>query len=296
MGVFPRRKSEGLQDRPRVAGGYTGVEGKGESLGFVPTMGCLHRASLLVERSRRENDKTVVSIFVNPLQFGPKETSPSTLEPEEEDRRVLEQGADLLFLPRVEEIYPPGFQTYCEVTQLTKPLCGLTREGHFRGVTTVVLKLFNIVSPQRAYFGQKDAQQAIVLTRMVEDLALNINLRVCPILREQDGLALSSRNRYLSREEREQAPGLSRALGRAESLFLEGERGARVLRDAVREELGRLPLFTPEYVELVDLGTLLPVERVESKALLLLAGRLGRTRLIDNIVLGGTYVDLGTQE
>ena len=272
--------------------------GKGESLGFVPTMGCLHRGHLsLVERSRRENDKTVVSIFVNPLQFGPKEDFSVYPRTEEEDRRVLEQGgADLLFLPRVEEIYPPGFQTYCEVTQLTKPLCGLTREGHFRGVTTVVLKLFNIVSPQRAYFGQKDAQQAIVLTRMVEDLALNINLRVCPILREQDGLALSYRNRYLSREEREQAPGLSRALGRAESLFLEGERGARVLRDAVREELGRLPLFTPEYVELVDLGTLLPVERVESKALLLLAGRLGRTRLIDNIVLGGTYVDLGTQE
>lgn len=259
--------------------------GSGE-LGFVPTMGALHEGhASLVRRSAAENARTLVSIFVNPTQFGPNEDLakyPRTLEA---DLKLCEQaGASAVFTPNNEMMYPPGFCSWVTVEGLGDRLCGASRPGHFKGVTTVVSKLFHIVEPTRAYFGQKDAQQALILRRMVRDLDMPLELIVCPIVREPDGLAMSSRNRYLSEDERRRAVGLSKALFQAQRMFQAGTTAAAVLR-------GQLIITLEEYVdkldyaELVDADSLQPVTEITGPTLIAVAAWVGGTRLIDNVIV-----------
>lgn len=259
--------------------------GSGE-LGFVPTMGALHEGhASLVRRSAAENARTLVSIFVNPTQFGPNEDLakyPRTLEA---DLKLCEQaGASAVFTPNNEMMYPPGFCSWVTVEGLGDRLCGASRRGHFKGVTTVVSKLFHIVEPTRAYFGQKDAQQALILRRMVRDLDMPLELIVCPIVREPDGLAMSSRNRYLSEDERRRAVGLSKALFQAQRMFQAGTTAAAVLR-------GQLIITLEEYVdkldyaELVDADSLQPVTEITGPTLIAVAAWVGGTRLIDNVIV-----------
>ena len=256
-------------------------------IGFVPTMGALHAGHLaLVEKARRESSTVVVSIFVNPKQFGPREDYkqyPRTLDA---DSRMLEAaGVDVLFVPSAEEMYPPGFRTEVSVEGLGERLEGRVRPGHFRGVTTVVLKLFEIVSPTLAYFGRKDAQQTRIVEQMARDLALDCEVVVCPIVREPDGLAMSSRNVYLSAGERRAATVLFRALDRARQAIAAGERDAARLVSLMRGALAEEPLATPDYVELVSADSFEPITNLQSACFALLAVRLGKTRLIDNMLI-----------
>ena len=258
-----------------------------KSIGFVPTMGALHDGHLsLVSQSLQENDITVVSIFVNPLQFGENEDLDNYPRPFDSDRQLLENpGIDILFYPPVEEMYPPDNLTRVIIKKLPDYLCGAKRPGHFEGVATVVTKLFNIVTPDRAYFGQKDYQQLQIIKRMVRDLNVPVEIIGCPIVRERDGLAMSSRNIYLDQPAREAALSLSRALGEARSLFEEGERRPDVLLSAVRRTVSSCPLVVLEYAEVRDAEDLSPVATVKKQAVLALAARVGRARLIDNILL-----------
>jgi pantoate--beta-alanine ligase len=253
-------------------------------IGLVPTMGALHEGHLsLLRRARAGSDVLVMSLFVNPAQFGPNEDLDAYPRDEARDARLAEaEGVDVLFAPPVEEVYPPGFATAVRVDGIADVLCGAHRPGHFEGVTTVVAKLLNMVRPDVAYFGQKDAQQAIVIRRMVRDLDMPVEIEVCPTVREPDGLALSSRNAYLSPEERELALGLSRALRAAERAVANGEIDAEAVLAAARGELGELD---PEYLELRSAEDFSPVERVNGSTLLAVAARVGRARLIDNVVL-----------
>ncbi len=255
--------------------------------GFVPTMGYLHEGHLsLVRRARAENDRVAVSIFVNPTQFGPHEDYARYPRDLERDLRLLEPlGVDLVFVPSVEEMYPPGFQTWVIVEEVSRPLEGASRPGHFRGVATVVAKLFNILQPDRAYFGQKDAQQTVVIRRMVQDLNIPVEIVICPTVREPDGLAMSSRNTYLSPEERRAATVLFRALQAAKARYEAGERDAEGLREAMREVIRAEPLARIDYVSVAHPETLQELERVEGPALLSLAVYIGTTRLIDNLML-----------
>ncbi|WP_322802184.1 pantoate--beta-alanine ligase [Thermoflexus sp.] len=255
--------------------------------GFVPTMGYLHDGHLsLVRRARAENDHVAVSIFVNPTQFGPHEDYNRYPRDLERDLQLLTPlGVDLVFAPPVEEMYPPGFQTWVVVEEVSRPLEGAARPGHFRGVATVVTKLFNIIQPDRAYFGQKDAQQAVVIRRMVQDLNIPVEIVVCPTVREPDGLAMSSRNTYLGPEERRAATVLFRALQAAKARYEEGERDAERLRAVMREVIQAEPLARLDYVSVADPETLQELSRVEDRALLSLAVYIGKTRLIDNILL-----------
>ena len=260
-------------------------------VGLVPTMGAFHDGHLsLIRGAREENVTVVVSLFVNPTQFGPSEDFGAYPRDQERDAQLAErEGVDILFAPPVEEVYPDGFDTTVEVGGVTHTLEGdpahRGRE-HFRGVTTVVTKLFNMVQPDRAYFGQKDAQQALVIRRLVRDLDIPVEIRVCPTVREESGLALSSRNAYLSDEERERAAALSRALRAAESTVRMGERDAAKVLAAARAELDAAQI-EPEYLELRSAEDLSPVERVRGSTLLAVAARVGRARLIDNTTLGG---------
>ncbi len=262
------------------------VRERGESLGFVPTMGALHRGHLsLIERARRECQRVAISIFVNRIQFGPGEDFESYPRRIEEDLKAAEgAGVDLVFVPEEAELYPPGFSSWVTVEGLSTKLCGRFRPGHFRGVATVVLKLLNILLPHRAYFGEKDYQQLIIIKRLVRDLDLPLEIVGCPTVRDADGLALSSRNSYLSPSEREKATALFRALREAEALPLMGERGAQAVKERALEVLSGAGL-EPEYLALVDLESLEEVGEVEGEARLLLACRVGQTRLIDNILL-----------
>jgi pantoate--beta-alanine ligase len=255
--------------------------------GFVPTMGYLHEGHLsLVRRARAENDRVAVSIFVNPTQFGPHEDYARYPRDLERDLRLLEPlGVDLVFVPSVEEMYPPGFQTWVIVEEVSRPLEGASRPGHFRGVATVVAKLFNILQPDRAYFGQKDAQQTVVIWRMVQDLNIPVEIVICPTVREPDGLAMSSRNTYLNPEERRAATVLFRALQAAKARYEAGERDAERLREAMREVIRAEPLARIDYVSVAHPETLQELERVEGPALLSLAVYIGTTRLIDNLML-----------
>jgi len=255
--------------------------------GFVPTMGYLHEGHLsLVRRARAENDRVAVSIFVNPTQFGPHEDYARYPRDLERDLRLLEPlGVDLVFVPSVEEMYPPGFQTWVIVEEVSRPLEGASRPGHFRGVATVVAKLFNILRPDRAYFGQKDAQQTVVIRRMVQDLNIPVEIVICPTVREPDGLAMSSRNTYLNPEERRAATVLFRALQAAKARYEAGERDAERLREAMREVIRAEPLARIDYVSVAHPETLQELERVEGPALLSLAVYIGTTRLIDNLML-----------
>lgn len=253
-------------------------------VGLVPTMGYLHEGHLsLLRRAREECDVVVMSLFVNPRQFGPNEDFEAYPRDEERDTRLArEAGVDVLFAPSIEEVYPDGFSTTIHVAGVSEGLCGAHRPGHFDGVATIVCKLFNMARPDVAYFGQKDAQQVAVIRRLVRDLDIPVELEVCPTVREPDGLALSSRNVYLSPEERQRALGLSRALRAAEEVVASGERDAEAVLAAARAALGDLE---PEYLELRSADDLAPVERVNGSTLLAVAAKVGRARLIDNVVL-----------
>ena len=260
-----------------------------EPVGFVPTMGYLHEGHLsLVRQARLECASVVASIFVNPTQFGPQEDLAAYPRDLPRDLRLLEEmGVDLVWVPTVDMMYSPGYQTWVSVEEVTKPLEGYRRPTHFRGVTTVVAKLFNSVQPQKAYFGQKDAQQAVVIRRMVEDLNFPLAVRVCPIVREGDGLAMSSRNIYLNPTERRAAPILYQALQAAQLAFESGERDADLLRRIVSEKIQIEPLASIQYVSCADPETLQELTGLIDHGLLSLAVFFGKSRLIDNIILGG---------
>ncbi len=257
-------------------------------VGLVPTMGFLHAGHIsLVQRARVECASVVVSIFVNPTQFGPSEDLEKYPRDLPRDLALLENaGADLVWIPSPEAMYPPGYQTWVEVSELTKGLEGEVRPGHFRGVATIVTKLFNAVGPDRAYFGQKDAQQAAVIRRMARDLDFPLEIVVCPTVREADGLAMSSRNTYLNSEERQAATILFQALSTARVAYDAGERGAGKLCALVRAKVATEGLARLQYVSCADYDTLQELETVKGKALLSMAVYIGRTRLIDNFVLG----------
>ena len=256
-------------------------------IALVPTMGFLHEGHLcLVRDGKTRGDRVVVSIFINPRQFGPNEDFATYPRDLARDARLLEkEGVDILFHPSVEAMYPPGAQTHVEVEQISLPLCGGSRPGHFRGVATVVAKLFNIIRPHVAVFGEKDYQQLQVIRRMVRDLTMEVDIIGHPIVREADGLAMSSRNAYLTPEERRAAGCLSRSLCKADRLLRRGETSARALLCLVRSELEKEPLAKVEYVKLCHVETLQDIEKIDDAALLALAVRFSKARLIDNRVL-----------
>jgi pantoate--beta-alanine ligase len=257
----------------------------GKRIGFIPTMGYLHEGHLnLVRESKRGADVTVVSIFVNPTQFGPREDFKKYPRDLEKDSAYLAQaGVDCLFHPDASDIYPPGYRTYVEVHGFQDRLCGKSRPGHFRGVATVVLKLFNIIGPDLAFFGAKDAQQVLIIEKMASDLDLDVKIVTCPIVREADGLALSSRNTYLGPEERLAALVLSRSLRKAGQTIGAGERDAARVITGIRALIEAEPLARIDYVEAVDPSTLEPVVELHGDVLIALAVFVGSTRLIDNV-------------
>ena len=262
---------------------------EGKTIGLVPTMGYLHEGHLtLMRRARQEQGLVIATLFVNPLQFGPQEDYADYPRDLERDCRLAEStGIDVLFAPSVDEMYPAGngkILSFVDVEQITATLCGASRPWHFRGVATVVTKLFNIAEADVAYFGQKDAQQVAVIRRMTEDLNMNVNIVAVPIVREPDGLAMSSRNKYLAPAQRQAALVLSRSLERAASLLAAGERDSALILAAVRELIDQQPLAEIDYVSLVDPLSLAAIERVEQQALLALAVKFGKTRLIDNML------------
>ena len=260
---------------------------KNRTIGFVPTMGYLHEGHLsLVRASNKKADVTVVSIFVNPTQFGPKEDFRTYPRDFERDAGLLEkEGVDVLFYPDADKMYPGGYKTYVEVHDLQDKLCGRSRPGHFRGVSTVVLKLFNIVRPDYAFFGQKDAQQAIILRRMARDLDLDVRVEVMPIVREADGLAMSSRNTYLGPDKRKAGLSLSRSLRQAKMRIDAGERRPAVILSAMKEMIAAEPLARIDYIEAVDMETLEPVKEISEGTLIALDVFIGKTRLIDNMIV-----------
>ena len=259
----------------------------GARLGLVPTMGALHEGHLsLVRAAREKSDLVAASIFVNPTQFGPNEDFAKYPRTMEGDCALLErEGVQLVFAPSIEEMYPQGAVTWVVVEGLSDRLCGKSRPGHFRGVTTVVAKLFHIVEPDVAFFGQKDAAQVAIIQRMVRDLNMPVKIEVCPIVREPDGLAISSRNAYLSAQERNSALVLHRSLMRVQKLFLGGERDSTKLITAAKQEFAAEPAVRLDYIKVVDPETLEPEPTVSQRALVAVAALVGQTRLIDNILL-----------
>jgi len=258
-----------------------------EPVGLVPTMGYLHEGHLaLVKKARAENSSVVASIFVNPTQFGPQEDFKHYPRDHELDLSILEkEKTDIVFMPSVAEMYPAQFNSWVEVGKVTERLEGAARPTHFRGVTTVVAKLFNIVEPTRAYFGQKDAQQLVVIKKMIADLNMNLEIITIPTVREPDGLAMSSRNIYLNSEQRQAATVLYQALSLAQQLWSQGEKDAERIRREMKALIKKQPLAAIDYVSIADTETLDELDTVKSPALASLAVRIGRTRLIDNIVL-----------
>ena len=263
------------------------LRAEGRRIGFVPTMGYLHDGHLsLVRRSRAECDLTVMSIYVNPLQFGPQEDFARYPRDEKRDVRLAHAaGVEYLFIPQQDDMRPEGFSTAVTVAGISETMCGASRPGHFRGVATIVAKLFTIVSPHRAYFGQKDAQQVAVITRMARDLSFPVAIRVLPIVREKDGLAMSSRNAYLSPQEREDARVLYQTLCRARDLIMQGERHAAVLRRAMKRLINTIDSATIDYIAVVDSDRCMPRTIVSGKTLIALAVYIGNVRLIDNIIV-----------
>ena len=260
---------------------------EGLRVGLVPTMGFLHEGhQSLIIKAVEENDRVVVSDFVNPTQFGPKEDLASYPRDIERDAKLCEEaGADLIFHPEPAEMYAPDYCTFVDMDGLTKGLCGKTRPTHFRGVCSVVAKLFNIVAPDSAYFGQKDAQQLAVIRRMVRDLNFDIRIVACPIIREEDGLAKSSRNTYLNAEERAAAVVLSRALNKGKALIESEEQSAAKVKDVIMEELCKEPLAKVDYVEVVDADSIEPMKELKGNILVAIAVYIGTTRLIDNRII-----------
>jgi pantoate--beta-alanine ligase len=257
------------------------------TVGFVPTMGYLHEGHLsLVKRSRQENDFTFASIFVNPAQFGPNEDFERYPRDYPRDFALLEkEKTDFVFLPSPQEMYPPGYATWVEVLKVTERLEGAVRPGHFRGVATVVTRLFNIVQPHHAYFGQKDAQQCVVVRKMAADLNLDLEVVICPTVREPDGLAMSSRNVYLTPEERRQAPVIYQSLQKAQAMWKAGERDSNRLRQAMIELIQQKPLGQIEYISIAGALGLNELEKADPPAVISLVVKFGKTRLLDNILL-----------
>lgn len=278
-----------LTSAERIQAASAEARRAGKRIGFTATMGALHEGHLsLVRMALRQTDFVVVSIFVNPLQFGPKEDLARYPRPFERDKKLLEaEGVHALFAPSVEEMYPADAKTIVEVPDLSNRLCGTSRPGHFRGVTTVIAKLLNIVQPHVAFFGQKDAAQVAIIRRMARDLNFDVQIAVGPVVREADGLAMSSRNQYLDPQQRKDATVLYRALMRVQQLSDKGERNAAVLLAAAREVMSEEAAARLDYVEAVNPETLEPVSDVSAGALVAIAAWLGSTRLIDNIVLFG---------
>lgn len=260
---------------------------EGCTIGYVPTMGYLHEGhASLMERARKENDKVVVSIFVNPMQFGPTEDLASYPRDLEKDSILCEKmGVDLIFHPEPEEMYHEGFSSFVDMTVLTEELCGLSRPVHFRGVCTVVCKFFHIVTPDRAYFGQKDAQQLAVIRHMVDDLSMDIEIVGCPIVREEDGLAKSSRNTYLSAEERKAALILSKSIALGKKMAEDGKKDTTTIVNAMTKLIETEPLAKIDYVKAVDGLTMQQIKEVKKPMLVAIAVYIGKTRLIDNFIL-----------
>ncbi|EAI9053492.1 pantoate--beta-alanine ligase [Campylobacter upsaliensis] len=259
---------------------------QGLSIGYVPTMGYLHDGHLSLIKKASKNDKIIVSIFVNPMQFGVNEDLATYPRDLERDAKLCEnEGVAVLFTPSVEQMYPKDFSSYVDMNSLTDKLCGAKREGHFRGVCTILMKFFHLITPDVVYFGQKDAQQCAVVKHMVEDLNLDLEIEICPIIREKDGLAKSSRNVYLNEAERNAALVLSRAIFLGENLIKKGERESKIILQAMREELQKESLARIDYIELVNPKTMQNLERIEDSALGALAVYIGKTRLIDNFLL-----------
>lgn len=263
------------------------IKRKGHKIGLVPTMGFLHQGHMsLIRRAKKDTDCVIVSIFVNPAQFGPREDFKKYPRDLKRDLDLCEkEGVDIIFAPRAEEMYPEGYSTCVNVENITDRLCGASRPGHFKGVATVVTKLFNITLPDIAYFGQKDSQQAIVIKRMTEDLNMPVKIKVMPIVRELDGLAMSSRNVYLSQKERAQALSLYRALKLAKGLFNNGERDSGKIISRMRQAINKGSQARIEYIAVVDAKDLKGIKKISSQALVAVAAWVGKTRLIDNIVL-----------
>ena len=261
---------------------------RGQSVGLVPTMGALHEGHLsLVDKAREECDLSIVSIFVNPTQFAPNEDFRQyPREPAKDLSLLAERGCDIVFAPTVESVYRPHHSTYIDVGAIGSVLEGEFRPTHFRGVATVVLKLFNLVPADRAYFGRKDYQQTLVVRQMVADLDVPIDVRVCPTVRESDGLAMSSRNRYLSADERRRALAISRSLRLAEEMYAGGERRASVIRERIAQEIERADGIRIQYIAIVADDTVTPVERLDSPTTIAIAATVGKTRLIDNTLIG----------
>ncbi|CUU35728.1 pantothenate synthetase [Armatimonadetes bacterium DC] len=259
----------------------------GEAIHFVPTMGYFHEGHLsLMRRAKADGGRVIVSLFVNPLQFGPQEDFERYPRDFERDRAMAESvGVDAMFVPEASEMYPPDFQTQVRVQRLSQPLCGRSRPGHFEGVATVVLKLFHIVTPDRAYFGEKDYQQLRIIQQLVRDLNLTVEIVPCPIVREPDGLAMSSRNVYLTPEERAAATVLYRSLQWAQEQVAQGMRDAHVLREQVQAQIAASPYARIDYVEIVDAETLEPLEVIDRPARIAVAAYFGKARLIDNMAL-----------
>lgn len=263
------------------------AKGQGKTIALVPTMGSLHEGHLtLMRRAGEVCDIVVASIFVNPTQFGPNEDFdkyPRDLTGD--SQAAASAGVQVIFHPKVKEMYPDGYASFIEIEGITEKLCGLSRPGHFRGVATVVNKLLNIIEPDKAFFGQKDAQQVLVLQRMVADFNINVSLEVVPIVREADGLAMSSRNAFLSAEERRAGLVLSRSLKLAEELVAQGERNVETIRSKVMEKIQTEKLAACDYVEIFNYPALQEISILQDKAILALAVRIGKTRLIDNTIL-----------
>lgn len=257
-----------------------------KSIGFVPTMGALHAGHLsLIQKARRENDIAVLSIFVNPTQFGKGEDLSSY--PRQEKKDILlakKEKVDILFLPTEKMMYPFGYLTYVQVGEMGDILCGASRPDHFQGVTTIVTKLLNIVTPNRLYLGQKDAQQALIIQKMINDLNLNVNVKICPTVREADGLALSSRNSYLTQQQREEAPVLLKSLKKAKQAVLSGTNNATKIKQMIQTTITDNSSGIIDYVECVDAETLRSLKMIQGKVLIALAVKFGKTRLIDNII------------
>lgn len=256
------------------------------TIGLFPTLGFLHEAHLnLVRRSRAENDLTICSLFVNPAQFAPDEDFNNYPKDYQQDANILEnEKVDYLFLPEINEMYPEGYDTWVEVHGIANMLEGARRPDHFRGVTTVLTKIFNILKPNKAYFGQKDFQQCLVVKKLVSDLNLGVKVVICPTVREPDGLAMSSRNVYLNSQERTQADVLFQSLELAKKIWLEGENSADVIRNKMTELILQKPLAEIEYISIADTQTLEELEHVQSSMIISMAVRFGKTRLLDNIL------------
>jgi pantoate--beta-alanine ligase len=263
------------------------VKKQGYKIGLVPTMGFLHEGHMsLIRKARKDTDCVIVSIFVNPAQFGPKEDFKRYPRAIKRDLILCEkEGADIIFTPEAREMYPKGYATYVNVEKITDKLCGASRPGHFQGVSTVVAKLFNITMPDIAYFGQKDAQQAIIIKRMTGDLNMSVEIKVMPIVREKDGLAMSSRNVYLNRKERCQARSIYKSLKFAKELFNEGERDSKKIINKIKRIINSQPDAKIDYAAIVDAKDIREIKKISGEALAAVAVKVGKTRLIDNIVL-----------